>query len=419
MIARVKDIALLDPGKVFNSTYTCSNMHNKNHSQSLIPLFQIGVPVGVIILLALLQSQLLLAVLLFMMTAGLSYLTYRQSKVQTGELQQLRLEQQQQQEKISDLERQVNEAEDLATCIVPIWKKHLESSVSQTDESISELTNRFSQLVSNLAEVTASASTDAKHSVLLNSITDDRDKLLNLFGAFQNISSSNEELAEKISHLNEFTSQLDKMAIEVRAIAEQTNLLALNAAIEAARAGESGRGFAVVADEVRTLSGQSGDTGNRITSKTAEVSTIVKELSEFSAMTSGSVNHAIESGEDIVESVIDDLNQRTQAAEENERMLLEHAHLIQTEIQQMLVSFQFQDRVSQILHQVTDSFENIVTLIERRKDQRGQNHPVDNLDITQLLDAVKQTYTTTEQLRNHEGDDSVSDNADAGSISFF
>ncbi|MET0028103.1 MAG: methyl-accepting chemotaxis protein [Candidatus Thiodiazotropha sp.] len=357
--------------------------------------------------------------ILLILTSLLSYLSVLQVKRLTAEQQNTSDELQRQQEQITDLERQVAEAEGLATSIVPIWKRHLESSVSQTDTSISELTNRFSRLVTDLAEVTTSAKNESEHVDLVRSITDDRNKLLNLFSAFQNISTSNEQLAEKITHLNEFTTQLDKMAIEVRAIAEQTNLLALNAAIEAARAGESGRGFAVVADEVRTLSGQSGNTGNRITSKTAEVSTIVQELSAFSAKTSGSVNHAIESGEDIVESVIEDLNKRTQSAEENERVLLAHAQLIQDEIQQMLVSFQFQDRVSQILHQVTDSFEHTVSLIERRQTQRVNGQPVEPLNITELLDAVKQTYTTTEQLRNHEGDESVSNNAEAGSISFF
>jgi len=243
--------------------------------------------------------------------------------------------------------------------------------------------------------------------------------LMGLFSAFQNISQSNEQLASKITHLNDYTNQLDKMAIEVRAIAEQTNLLALNAAIEAARAGESGRGFAVVADEVRTLSGQSGDTGNRITSKTEEVNQIVRELSEFSASTSGSVNHAIDSGEDIVEAVITDLNNRTQKIEEDGRMLLQQAQRIQDEIQHMLVSFQFQDRVSQILYQVTGSFEHISELIARRRAQRAAGQIPEQLDVAQLLDEVKKSYTTTEQLRNHDGDDSVSDNADAGSINFF
>jgi methyl-accepting chemotaxis protein len=362
-----------------------------------------------------LDQALASAILVLILTAGLSLLfhNYQQKLKAKAEASQAELVQYQAQ--VADLQRQVNEAEELAIRIVPIWKRHVESSISQTDESISELTARFSTLVSDMAEVTATSHMDQQNDDMLRSITDDREKLMSLFSAFQNISSSNEELADKIAHLNEYTTQLDKMALEVRAIAEQTNLLALNAAIEAARAGESGRGFAVVADEVRTLSGQSGDTGNRITAKTEEVNQIVRELSEFSTKTSGSVNTAIDTGEDVVENVIDDLNNRTHKLEEDGRALLQHAQMIQNEIQQMLVSFQFQDRVSQILHQVTGSFEHISSIIEQRRSQRQAGYVPDILDIDHLLSEVKQSYTTTEQLRNHEGNDSVSDNA----INFF
>jgi len=349
--------------------------------------------------------------------AGIVYYRYsHQLILQLDERDRSLAEQQQQ---LTDVHRQLEEAEDLAVRIVPIWKKHVESSIQQTDSSISELTTRFSELINDMSQVTATTHLDEQDDDMLSSIADDRQQLMGLFSAFQNISQSNEQLASKITHLNDYTNQLDKMAIEVRAIAEQTNLLALNAAIEAARAGESGRGFAVVADEVRTLSGQSGDTGNRITSKTEEVNQIVRELSEFSASTSGSVNHAIDSGEDIVEAVITDLNNRTQKIEEDGRMLLQQAQRIQDEIQHMLVSFQFQDRVSQILYQVTGSFEHISELIARRRAQRAAGQIPEQLDVAQLLDEVKKSYTTTEQLRNHDGDDSVSDNADAGSINFF
>ena len=71
--------------------------------------------------------------------------------------------------------------------------------------------------------------------------------------SLRNIVDLKTESLKKIQELDNYTSDLTRMAESVQQVADQTNLLALNAAIESARAGEAGRGFAVVADEVRKL----------------------------------------------------------------------------------------------------------------------------------------------------------------------
>lgn len=318
------------------------------------------------------------------------------------------------------LERQLTESEELGVRIIPIWERQVESSIKHIEENIAALTERFSALVDELQQVTMTSHIDSEHDEVISSIARDKKELMGLFNQFSSITKSNEQLATRINHLNAYTDELDSMAGEVRAIADQTNLLALNAAIEAARAGESGRGFAVVADEVRTLSGQSGDTGNRITDKTAEVNGVVAELFDFSSQTSNSVNEAIDTGEEVVERVISHLSSRTEQLESEGHKLLEISKMLQEEIQQMLVAFQFQDRVSQILQQVTASLGNIDSLVEQRRQQRSEGVMPEPLDIESLLDGMKTGYTTTEQHRNHEGDDaSTSDDAPGGAMVFF
>lgn len=59
------------------------------------------------------------------------------------------------------------------------------------------------------------------------------------------------------ANLKEFTKEFKMVKREtgrIEEITNQTNLLALNASIEASRAGEAGKGFAVVAEEIRELS---------------------------------------------------------------------------------------------------------------------------------------------------------------------
>jgi methyl-accepting chemotaxis protein len=78
-------------------------------------------------------------------------------------------------------------------------------------------------------------------------------------------------ISEQMNQLGAAAQQIGKVTETITEISSQTNLLALNATIEAARAGSAGKGFAVVANEIKELAQQTARATEDIKARIAGV----------------------------------------------------------------------------------------------------------------------------------------------------
>ena len=237
-----------------------------------------------------------------------------------------------------------------------LWVTHLGTAQTQMRDATHELLQGFTAILQELDAIIqpqgqAPGGGDA-HAQMLARCEQD---LRTLLTGFRELIVSRDEITHSMQTLSSTSAGLQRMAEDVASLARQTNLLSINAAIEAARAGPSGRGFAVVASEVRRLSSESGDTGKRIGSQVTEVSDLIHDTLEGAVSRAKSDAVVIQNSEETINKVVisvdttlSDLNAR--AADLNAR-----SQAIRNQIELLLVSFQFQDRVQQIIDQVNNS----------------------------------------------------------------
>ncbi|WP_436839570.1 methyl-accepting chemotaxis protein [Pseudomonas brassicacearum] len=290
---------------------------------------------------------------------------------------------------------------------MPIWAKQVESSRQQTETAIVSLTSRFTGISSRLEETVqasqlaagelAGSSSGGAVQVLAQS----ESELVKVIDSLKATQASRDETLAQVRNLTAYTGELRTMAADVAAIAAQTNLLALNAAIEAARAGEAGRGFAVVADAVRSLSSKSSETGQQMSAKVDIINTAITQLVHAASSGADQDSHSVSTSEQSIQQVLERFKSVTGRLADSADMLQRESFGIRDELTEVLISLQFQDRVSQILSHVRDNIEDLHVHMQQASQSPEQ---AVSIDARQWLARMETTYATDEQRRNHHGD---------------
>ena len=273
------------------------------------------------------------------------------------------------------------------------WTAHLGTAQDQLRIATAQLLQGFDDILRELDGLIGPAGQgsggdiDQRAAVLEQC----EDRLRGLLANFHGFIESREQVMGSVRTLTAASQGLRTMAEDVSKIARQTNLLSINAAIEAARAGPSGLGFAVVAGEVRRLSAESGDTGRRIGQQVHEFGDVVKQALSQATRNTESDTKVMHASEATINEVVEQVDAAVTQLHERSVEQSARGELVKLQVEQLLIAFQFQDRVQQIMDQVLGSIHGATAAL-RQAVESGT--PPDPAAWQALLSAG---YTTEEQ----------------------
>jgi methyl-accepting chemotaxis protein len=277
----------------------------------------------------------------------------------------------------------------LLLTLLPAWEQNLGQTRSLLAEHVSQLLERFSSLGLRLGDTLATSEQVIGGSGVSDGLRRAQESLREVTGAYHSAGERKTQLLGTISSLDAYATELQSMSKRVQDIAHQTNLLALNAALEAARAGEHGRGFSVVADEVRKLSNLSAETGQRMAEKVGEINGAIRNTvaaaSELTATEQSNLGYLDQVAGELMQGLTGNLRELSTASEQLQR----DARHAQTDIQEIVVNLQVQDRTDQMLDHLQ---RDLLRLQQGVQD--GQAH---GADPGAWLEAFRRNFTTDEE----------------------
>lgn len=286
---------------------------------------------------------------------------------------------------------------------VTIHSEQIESARVQTEDAITALAARFSGIADKLeAAVAASQNaagglTGGGNDSVLTMLAQSRTELTAVIDTLKSVQRSRDAMLAEVRGLVRYTDEMKDMASDVASIALQTKLLALNAAVEAARAGAAAKGFGVVADEVRKLSSLSSEAGKKMADKVGVINAAINKVSGAAEQSAKQDAQSALQCESIIQDVLTRFRDSTSRLSDSADILQRESAGIRNEVSDVLVSLQFQDRVSQILSHVRASLGELSERVEQQLQQR-EGSPA---SIGRWLDEMARTYSTEEQRHIH------------------
>ena len=286
--------------------------------------------------------------------------------------ERLRLERQQEIDKIAEQERSKKMLDNVADefnktigAVVEIVSNEAQmlknSSIDMTNSSDDagqqcRVVNKAGEKASVNVQAVASAAEELSASISEITLQIENSTKISSLAAKQ-ANATNDE----IKNLAIEASKIDEIVNLISDIANQTNLLALNATIESARAGEAGKGFAVVATEVKSLAGQTADATEQISKQISNIQNSTNKSADAINKITDVINDVNNINIEIAESI----NQQGTATQEithNITLAAQDTNNVHDSINQVISAI---DNTSKTSHKILTTAEKLTIQSER------------------------------------------------------
>jgi len=250
-----------------------------------------------------------------------------------------------------------------------VLRKEIYSVIKQTEQAANTIANSFEAVINKatiqarqameLLEGTQGAASDGVPQSLKDFIQVSDERLNKMADEVVRVADLSVNMVRELDGVQSRTQAIDGFLLDVEKLADQTSLLALNADIEAARVGEHGRGFSVVAQEVRRLSKRSHEFSDRIRVHLKEVRTgLSKTYGDMRTLSAADMEHALMIKDDVI-SLTRSLEGKNREVAETVSRINEISKEIAQDVQNVVVSLQFQDITSQKLSGMLEPMDDL------------------------------------------------------------
>ncbi|MCD8552663.1 methyl-accepting chemotaxis protein [Seleniivibrio sp.] len=285
--------------------------------------------------------------------------------------------------------------------IITVFQEQMKKVIADSEEANNIISGNFGRIAEKATEQSDDAGraldsfTSAKTGKMGGNFVDISRKAL--ISVIRELEHTGEYAAETNSQLSGVIDEIQgikEIVSNVEYIADQTNLLALNAAIEAARAGEHGRGFAVVADEIRKLSEKSNKFACEIRMAVDDIAGKINHIHDKSVEDAENIKNTSARSHEDVENALNILDKAIENANSIMAGLKQSSIKLAEDINDMVVSMQYQDINRQRLEHVIDPMDIMKNDLGRISVGLRDVSKMDfSSDLKSLSDHVRMLYT--------------------------